>query len=101
MGSRMRAARRQCLRSPSQVRHGNSRRPVCMAEITLAAGSPASKGGGDFLHVPYSKNVPLARSIRIGSTATGCRSLREGVRINRGTSLGPRHRNARSAVQSA
>ncbi|WDZ81625.1 methylaspartate mutase subunit E (plasmid) [Ensifer adhaerens] len=69
---------------PIQVRHGTPDARL-MAEITLAAGFSSYEGGGISYNVPYSKNVPLARSIRHWQYCDRLVGLyeEEGVRINR------------------
>ena len=47
---------------PVQVRHGTPDARL-LAEITLAGGFTAFEGGGISYNIPYSKNVPLEKSI--------------------------------------
>jgi methylaspartate mutase epsilon subunit len=69
---------------PIQVRHGTPDARL-MAEITLAAGFSSFEGGGISYNIPYSKNVPLARSIRHWQYCDRLVGLyeEEGVSINR------------------
>lgn len=48
---------------PLQVRHGTPDARL-LAEITLAAGFTAYEGGGISYNIPYTKKVPLEKSIR-------------------------------------
>ncbi len=48
---------------PVQVRHGTPDARL-LAEITLAAGFTAFEGGGISYNIPYTKNVPLRKSIQ-------------------------------------
>ncbi len=53
----------EAVRSPVQVRHGTpDARLLC--EITLAGGFTSFEGGGISYNIPYSKNVPLEKTIR-------------------------------------
>jgi methylaspartate mutase epsilon subunit len=54
---------------PVQVRHGTPDARL-LAEIALAGGFTSFEGGGISYNIPYTKNVPLARSI--GNTSTDC-----------------------------
>ncbi|WP_018236311.1 methylaspartate mutase subunit E [Ensifer sp. BR816] len=69
---------------PIQVRHGTPDARL-MAEITLASGFSSFEGGGISYNIPYSKNVPLARSIRHWQYCDRLvgRYEEEGVSINR------------------
>ncbi len=48
---------------PVQVRHGTPDARL-LAEITLSAGFSSYEGGGISYNIPYTKRVPLAKSIR-------------------------------------
>jgi methylaspartate mutase epsilon subunit len=72
------------LEKPVQVRHGTPDARL-LAEITLAAGFSSFEGGGISYNIPYSKNVPLERSIRHWQYCDRLVGLyeEEGIRINR------------------
>ena len=52
----------EAVQRPVQVRHGTPDARL-LAEITLAGGFTSFEGGGISYNVPYTKNVPLERSI--------------------------------------
>ncbi|WP_292337857.1 methylaspartate mutase subunit E [Mesorhizobium sp.] len=72
------------LEKPVQVRHGTPDARL-MAEITLSAGFTSYEGGGISYNIPYTKSVPLARSIRHWQYCDRLVGLyeEEGIRINR------------------
>ncbi|MER9714525.1 methylaspartate mutase subunit E [Mesorhizobium sp. M0174] len=72
------------LEKPVQVRHGTPDARL-LAEITLAAGFSSFEGGGISYNIPYSKSVPLERSIRHWQYCDRLVGLyeEEGIRINR------------------
>ncbi|WP_296746950.1 methylaspartate mutase subunit E [Mesorhizobium sp.] len=72
------------LEKPVQVRHGTPDARL-LAEITLAAGFSSFEGGGISYNIPYSKSVPLDRSIRHWQYCDRLVGLyeEEGIRINR------------------
>ncbi|HVZ44829.1 MAG TPA: methylaspartate mutase subunit E [Ramlibacter sp.] len=74
----------ESLTKPVQVRHGTPDARL-LAEITMAAGFTAFEGGGISYNVPYSKRVPLERSIRHWQYCDRLIGMyeEEGVRINR------------------
>ncbi len=69
---------------PIQVRHGTPDARL-LAEITLASGFSSFEGGGISYNIPYSKHVPLERSIRHWQYCDRLvgRYEEHGVRINR------------------
>lgn len=69
---------------PIQVRHGTPDARL-LAEITLASGFSSFEGGGISYNIPYSKHVPLERSIRHWQYCDRLvgRYEERGVRINR------------------
>lgn len=74
----------EALRKPVQVRHGTPDARL-LAEISLAAGFTSFEGGGISYNIPYTKKVPLAKSIRDWQYVDRLVGLYEerGVRINR------------------
>lgn len=72
------------LEKPVQVRHGTPDARL-LAEITLAAGFSSFEGGGISYNIPYSKSVPLERSLRHWQYCDRLVGLYEedGIRINR------------------
>lgn len=52
----------EAVRSPIQVRHGTPDARL-LAEITLAGGFTSYEGGGISYNIPYTKKVPLKKSI--------------------------------------
>lgn len=50
------------IKGPIQVRHGTPDARL-LAEITLAGGFTSFEGGGISYNIPYSKNIPLERTI--------------------------------------
>ena len=69
---------------PIQVRHGTPDARL-LAEITLAAGFTSFEGGGISYNIPYTKKVPLEKSIRDWMYVDALAGLYEeaGVSINR------------------
>jgi methylaspartate mutase epsilon subunit len=69
---------------PIQVRHGTPDARL-LAEITLAAGFTSFEGGGISYNIPYTKKVPLEKSIRDWQYVDRLVGQYEerGVRINR------------------
>lgn len=53
----------ESVHKPLQIRHGTPDARL-LAEITLAAGFSAFEGGGISYNIPYTKKVPLEKSIR-------------------------------------
>jgi methylaspartate mutase epsilon subunit len=53
----------EAVEKPIQVRHGTPDARL-LAEITLAAGFTSFEGGGISYNIPYTKKVPLEKSIR-------------------------------------
>ncbi len=53
----------ESLDKPIEIRHGTPDARL-LGEITLAAGFTSFEGGGISYNIPYSKNVPLEKSIR-------------------------------------
>ena len=74
----------EAVTKPVQVRHGTPDARL-LAEITLAAGFTSFEGGGISYNIPYTKKVPLARSIRDWQYVDRLVGLYEerGLRINR------------------
>ncbi|OGV70715.1 MAG: methylaspartate mutase subunit E [Lentisphaerae bacterium RIFOXYB12_FULL_65_16] len=72
------------LKKPVQVRHGTPDARL-LAEITLAAGFTAYEGGGISYNIPYTKKVPLEKSLRDWQYVDRLVGEYEdnGVRINR------------------
>lgn len=72
------------LDKPVQVRHGTPDARL-LAEITLASGFTSFEGGGISYNIPYTKGVPLERSIRHWQYCDRLvgRYEEEGIRINR------------------
>ncbi|MCX6569809.1 MAG: methylaspartate mutase subunit E [Candidatus Aminicenantes bacterium] len=70
--------------SPIQVRHGTPDARL-LAEITLAAGFSSFEGGGISYNIPYTKKVPLEKSIRDWQYVDRLVGIYEdqGVRVNR------------------
>lgn len=52
----------ESLKKPSQIRHGTPDARL-LAEITMAGGFTSYEGGGISYNVPYSKEIPLERTI--------------------------------------
>jgi len=69
---------------PVQVRHGTPDARL-LAEITLAAGFTSFEGGGISYNIPYTKKVPLEKSIRDWQYVDRLCGLyeNEGISINR------------------
>ncbi len=69
---------------PIQVRHGTPDARL-LAEITLAGGFTSYEGGGVSYNIPYTKKVPLEKSIRDWQYVDRLVGLYEehGIRINR------------------
>ena len=69
---------------PIEVRHGTPDARL-LTEITLAAGFTSNEGGGISYNIPYSKRVPLEKSIRDWQYCDRIVGLyaQEGVIINR------------------
>ncbi|TVR06560.1 MAG: methylaspartate mutase subunit E, partial [Spirochaetaceae bacterium] len=74
----------ESLSKPVQVRHGTPDARL-LAEITLAAGFSSYEGGGISYNIPYTKDVPLERSLRNWQYVDRLVGMyeEEGVRINR------------------
>ncbi len=74
----------EALSKPVQIRHGTPDARL-LAEITLAAGFTSFEGGGISYNIPYTKDVPLQRSLRNWQYVDRLVGLYEaaGVRINR------------------
>ena len=74
----------ESLSKPVQVRHGTPDARL-LAEITLAAGFSSYEGGGVSYNIPYTKDVPLERSLRNWQYVDRLVGMYEdeGVRINR------------------
>jgi len=69
---------------PVEVRHGTPDARL-LAEITLAAGFTSYEGGGISYNIPYTKKIPLEKSIRDWQYVDRLVGIYEeaGVRINR------------------
>ena len=74
----------EALKTPVQVRHGTPDARL-LAEITYAGGFTSYEGGGISYNLPYTKNVPMERTIRDWQYVDRLTGIYEeaGVSINR------------------
>ncbi|MCL1995081.1 MAG: methylaspartate mutase subunit E [Defluviitaleaceae bacterium] len=72
------------VKSPVQVRHGTPDARL-LAEITLAGGFTSYEGGGISYNIPYSKNIPLEKTLHDWQYVDRLMGIYEdaGIRINR------------------